>query len=158
MRFLLLNWVHERNPMTETSHISRNVPLSRLTMLFTKTLVMTLYVSDKLFWLVGVGSRRLNGNARIGIKGDIFDPRAFFPWSRYSYLINRKLTERHTVTRDQFMVGVLCRLCGFGGQGNRERKGSERKRPQLKTLLPCSRLSSGPCTIIHRYRPSVPWN
>ena len=32
------------------------------------------------------------------------------------------------------MVGILCRLCGFRGQGNQERKGFERIRLQLSYI------------------------
>ena len=68
------------------------------------------------------------------IKSGIFHLRDFVPWCEY--LINRKLAERHTVNRDQFMVGILCRLCGFRGQGNQERKGSEKEiRPQLRRII-----------------------
>jgi len=66
-------------------------------------------------------------------KSGIFHLWDFAPWCQY--LINRKSAERHTVNRDQFMVGILCRLCGFRGQGNQERKGSERIRPQLSCTV-----------------------
>jgi len=67
------------------------------------------------------------------MKRGIFHLWDFVPWCQY--LINRKLAERHTVNRDQFMVGILCRLCGFRGQGNQERKGSERICPLLSRTV-----------------------
>lgn len=41
-------------PMTKHYHISLAVPLSHPTTMFTEMSLMTLYDSDKLFWLVSV--------------------------------------------------------------------------------------------------------
>ena len=86
------------------------------------------------------------------IKSGIFHLWDFVPWCQY--LINRKLAERHTVNRDQFMVGILCRLCGFRGQGNQERKGSEKNTSAAEAH--CSRARNCPCMVVHRHGPSVP--